>query len=372
MSSLKYLGVLAVSLLVGTAAMAAPVSTNISACVNSSTGAVRIVASTFLCVPGETGMSWALVGPTGITGPQGPAGVAGPAGTPGVQGPAGAQGAVGATGATGPQGTPGATGLQGPIGLTGTPGAQGNAGTNGTNGATGPQGTPGALGNAGTNGTNGAAATITVGTTTTGAAGSNASVSNGGNSSAAIFNFTIPKGATGALGPTGNAGSQGAPGTTGLQGLLGNTGPAGPAGPEGVLWTAQYENGDITGAYYFAPIAYLPDGPSDTYNEAYIVPDSPGEIINGTPSPIACTMSFLKVAGNNFFDSLAESAVFTVLKNGTATGMHCTVNTPSGGTSSCSDTTDTFSVAPGDFITIKTTQSSTTPYVMYTISTACY
>ena len=48
--------------------MAAPVSTNISACVNSTTGAVRIVASTSLCVAGETGMAWALVGPTGLKG----------------------------------------------------------------------------------------------------------------------------------------------------------------------------------------------------------------------------------------------------------------------------------------------------------------
>jgi hypothetical protein len=45
------------------------------------------------------------------------------------------------------------------------------------------------------------AATVTVGTTTTGNAGTNASVTNGGTSSAAVFNFTIPRGATGAAGP---------------------------------------------------------------------------------------------------------------------------------------------------------------------------
>jgi len=49
--------------------MAAPVSTNIYACVNSTTGAVRIVASTSLCVAGETGVSWALTGPTGPPAP---------------------------------------------------------------------------------------------------------------------------------------------------------------------------------------------------------------------------------------------------------------------------------------------------------------
>ena len=62
MYSLKRLGVLSCLLFVASAAMAAPVSTNVSACVNSTTGAVRIVASTSLCVAGEIGMSWALVG----------------------------------------------------------------------------------------------------------------------------------------------------------------------------------------------------------------------------------------------------------------------------------------------------------------------
>ena len=45
--------------------------------------------------------------------------------------------------------------------------------------------------------TGGAAASVTVGATTTGAAGSSASVTNSGDSSAAILNFTIPTGAAG-------------------------------------------------------------------------------------------------------------------------------------------------------------------------------
>ena len=57
-------------------------------------------------------------------------------------------------------------------------------------------------GAAGTNGTNGAAATIAVGTTTTLTPGSSATVSNGGSSSAAVFNFGIPQGAAGADGVT--------------------------------------------------------------------------------------------------------------------------------------------------------------------------
>lgn len=47
----------------------------------------------------------------------------------------------------------------------------------------------------------GTAATVSVGTTTTGAAGTNASVTNSGSTSAAVFNFTIPRGATGEAGP---------------------------------------------------------------------------------------------------------------------------------------------------------------------------
>ena len=59
----------------------------------------------------------------------------------------------------------------------------------------------------------GAAATIAVGTTTTGAAGSSASVTNSGTSSAAVFNFTIPKGDKGDTGDPGNPGAPGADGT---------------------------------------------------------------------------------------------------------------------------------------------------------------
>ena len=52
----------------------------------------------------------------------------------------------------------------------------------------------------------GTAATVAVGATTTGAAGTNASVTNSGTTSAAVFNFTIPRGDTGATGATGATG----------------------------------------------------------------------------------------------------------------------------------------------------------------------
>lgn len=64
----------------------------------------------------------------------------------------------------------------------------------------------------------GTAATIAVGSTTTGAPGTNASVVNVGTSSAATFNFTIPRGATGVQGLPGLDGSDGAQGEPGADG----------------------------------------------------------------------------------------------------------------------------------------------------------
>ena len=82
---------------------------------------------------------------------------------------------------------------RGDVGATGAQGAQGNSVT----GATGAAG---------------AAATIAVGSVTTGSAGSSVAIVNAGSSSAATFNFTIPRGDTGASGSTGNTGSTGASG----------------------------------------------------------------------------------------------------------------------------------------------------------------
>ena len=58
-------------------------------------------------------------------------------------------------------------------------------------------------------GEKGDAATVDVGTTTTGDAGTNASVVNVGTTSAAVFNFTIPRGNTGATGAAGSDGADG-------------------------------------------------------------------------------------------------------------------------------------------------------------------
>ena len=82
------------------------------------------------------------------------------------------------------------------------------SGTVGPTGPTGPQGP----------------ATIEVGTTTTGAPGTEAAVLNTGTAENVVLSFTIP---TGATGPTGPQGLPGEIGATGPQGEIGPTGPVG-------------------------------------------------------------------------------------------------------------------------------------------------
>ena len=88
-------------------------------------------------------------------------------------------------GPQGAQGQPGAAGAASTVpGPAGPPGPSG-AGTNGT---------PGTNGIDGIDGNDGAAATITVGTVTTGVAGSNVVINNSGTTAAAVFDITIPRG----------------------------------------------------------------------------------------------------------------------------------------------------------------------------------
>ena len=126
----------------------------------------------------------------------------------------GDKGDTGATGATGPQGPEGPAGM-GTVTIgtttTGLPGTSASVTNSGTAqdailNFTIPQGATGANG---ADGADGAAATIAVGTVSTGAPGSAATVTNAGTSSAAVFNFSIPQGATGANGADGADGADG-------------------------------------------------------------------------------------------------------------------------------------------------------------------
>ena len=125
-------------------------------------------------------------------------------------------GDLGNTGATGPQGNVGtaATIAVGST-TTGSPGTSASVSNSGSSSAatfdfTIPRGDVGATG---PTGPTGAAATIAVGTVTTGAAGSSATVTNSGSSGAATFDFAIPRGDTGAAGSLSGAadGSESAP-----------------------------------------------------------------------------------------------------------------------------------------------------------------
>ena len=123
-------------------------------------------------------------------------------------------------------------------------------------------------GDTGNTGATGTAATIAAGTTTTGAAGSSATVVNSGTSSAAVFDFTIPQGNTGATGATGATGTAAtiAVGTT-------TTGAAGTA--------ATVTNVGTSGAAIFD----------------FSIPQGAGVITGGT------TGQFLAKASNTNYDT---------------------------------------------------------------------
>ena len=85
-------------------------------------------------------------------------------------------------------------------GEKGDQGLQGIQGVQGVKGDTGAKGDRGATGAKGDRGATGAAATIRIGTVTTGAPGSEAIVTNVGTANDAVFNFTLPRGEKGADG----------------------------------------------------------------------------------------------------------------------------------------------------------------------------
>lgn len=111
----------------------------------------------------------------------------------------------------------------------------------------------------------GAAATIQVGTVTTGDAGTSVIVTNVGTINAAIFDFTIPKGDTGIgaqgpvgpegasiqgpVGPVGPPGSTGAPGTPGSKIISGSGFPSNAVGIDGDYFLDQSQ------AYLYGPKA---------------------------------------------------------------------------------------------------------------------
>jgi len=76
-------------------------------------------------------------------------------------------------------------------------GAKGDRGLQGVQGVQGVKGDKGDKGDTGAKGATGTAASIKIGSVTTGAAGSNASVTNSGTASSVVLNFTLPRGKDG-------------------------------------------------------------------------------------------------------------------------------------------------------------------------------
>jgi hypothetical protein len=173
-----------------------------------------------------------------------------------------------------------------------------------------PRGDTGATGATGPQGPTGTAATVAVGTTTTGAAGSSASVTNSGTSSAAVFNFTIPRGDTGATGATGAAGTAAtiAVGTTttGAPGTSATVTNSGTSSAAVFNFTIPRGAGVITGGTTGQVLA---KASSTDYDTTWITPTT------GTVTSVAATVpSFLNVSGS----PITTSGTLALTYSGTA------------------------------------------------------
>lgn len=108
----------------------------------------------------------------------------------------------------------------------------------GVQGEQGIQGVQGEKGDTGSTGSKGDSGTIKIGTVTTGSAGSNASITNSGTQTDAVFNFVIPRG------------DKGEKGDTGPQGPQGIQGPQGPTGSSGS--STAYDTSIVDAGDYYA------------------------------------------------------------------------------------------------------------------------
>ena len=197
----------------------------------------------------------------------------------------------------------------------------------------------------------GAAATVTAGTTTTGAAGSSASVTNVGTTSAAIFNFTIPRGDTGATGATGSTGAAATitlgtvttgaagssviitnSGTSGAaifnftipRGDTGATGATGAQGVPGINWLGTWSGATTyairdgvayNGSSYYAIAASTNQVPPNaTYWDVLAQRGTDGSG-SGTVTSVAATVpAFLSVAGS----PITSAGTLAIAYSGTA------------------------------------------------------
>ena len=196
----------------------------------------------------------------------------------------------------------------------------------GATGATGPTGSTGA---------DGTAATVEVGTITTGEPGTDAAVTNSGTPQAATLDFVIPQGATGATGATGPTGPTGETGATGPTGATGATGtmpaaqalsayttPSTPitsgsaidfdrnATQSGTAITHTAGSTDFTitqpGVYYATYTGTVSPGMGATFPATSLV----NFRLNGSDLPVAASQTTLNAAGDTAEQTV--NATFTV------------------------------------------------------------
>ena len=206
-------------------------------------------------------------------------------------------------------------------------------------------------------GNTGSAATVAAGTTTTGSAGTNASVANSGTSGAAVLDFTIPRGDQGDTGATGSAATVAAGSTTtgsaGSSASVANSGSSSAAtfdftiprgdtgltGADGAVWytdagapSTTYNNGDF----------YLNGTNGDVYEQSggswgSAVANIKGASGSGSGDMLASTYDPTGVAGDAFDqDNMADG---TSNKNYTAAEK-----TKLSGIEASADVTDTANV----------------------------
>jgi hypothetical protein len=270
-----------------------------------------------------------------------------------AEGAAGAQGPAGVAGATGPQGAPGPQGTQGPTGAAGAVGmnyrgtwglgvsyqlndAASFAGSTylamASNAGLEPDLYPAAWtvlaqkGDAGPTGPSGVAATVSVGTVTTGAPGSMATVTNSGTATAAVLNFIIPQGAAGANGTGGGA-----------------------SAPSGALSGSMYHSVSFNNIFYSVSNTNA-SGSEDATTLTWV--------------PAGCTATTLSVY------SRQSNAITVMVRQGTPGNMADTpLSCQAASAGSCS-VTASVAVAAGNFVDFEVSGANGTPAAVW-MALAC-
>ncbi len=316
-------------------------------------GYVSLTASNHGNTPDQSPQQWALFAAAGAGGATGPAGLTGATGSVGAAGPQGLSGSTGSTGATGPQGPLGLNGGQGLAGPTGSTGAIGidfrgawlagmgytandavtfggstylaEAGNSSSEPDLYPQAwtmlaQAGGAGPSGPIGVSGAVATITIGTVTTGAAGTQVVVTNAGTSSAAVLNFTIPQGAAGS---------------------------GGGSGASGISFLSTYH------MVSYGSIFYSVNGPASSVNEL-----APAPVLTWVPT--SCTATTLSVF------SQQNNPITVTLRAGGSASMADTVLSCTAVPNNRCTATGNVSIAAGSFVDLRVAGSDGNPAAVWT------